>query len=157
MAARGRRFRAGDHFVVRLNNPGFVEMRKDPKLVSILRVRGETWVSRLNAELHKAQTARKQKVEDGYAYYVHTTGSRARLYIVATTARAQAHERKHSSILKLMETSRYEVKLHAQLTPEQRLAGAKAHERSKGDRQGIRTGMRVHRAASPDKRGRLNG
>ena len=124
MVAKGRQFKVGTTIKVRLNNPGFVEMRKDPKLVSILRVRGETWCSRLNAELHKAQEARRQKVEDGYTYYVHTEGTRARLYIVAFTARAQAHERKHSSILKLMETSRYEVKLNAQLTPEQRLAGA---------------------------------
>jgi hypothetical protein len=115
VVAKGRQFKVGTNIRVRLNNPGFVEMRKDPKLVSILRVRGETWVSRLNAELHKAQTARRQKVEDGYTFYVHTEGTRARLYVVATTARAQAHERKHSSILKLMETSRYEVKTRATL------------------------------------------
>jgi hypothetical protein len=135
VVAKGRQFRAGENIRVRLNNPGFVEMRKDPKLVSILRVRGETWVARLNAELHAAQKARKQPIADGYTFYVHTEGSRARLYIVATTARAQAHERKHSSILKLMETSRYEVKLHAQLTPEQRLAGESA-ARSAKDRRG---------------------
>lgn len=136
MVARGRRFKAGPNFVVQLNNPGFIEMRKDPKLVSILRVRGETWVSRLNTELHAAQKARRQPIADGYTFYVHTEGTRARLYIVATTARAQAHERKHSSILKLMETSRYEVKLHAQLTKEQRVAGAEARARSKRDRRG---------------------
>jgi len=130
----GRQFKAGENFRVRLNNPGFVEMRKDSKLVSILRVRGETWVSRLNAELHAAQKARRQPIADGYAFYVHTEGSRARLYVVATTARAQAHERKHSSILKLMETSQYEVKLHAQLTKEQQLAGATAHSRAKSKR-----------------------
>lgn len=136
MVARGRTFRVGSDIKVRLNNPGFIEMRKDPKLVSILRVRGETWVSRLNTELHAAQKARRQPIADGYAFYVHTEGSRARLYVVATTARAQAHERKHSSILKLMETSRYEVKLHAQLTAEQKLAGASARTRSKRDRSG---------------------
>jgi hypothetical protein len=134
MVANGRQFKAGEHFRVRLNNPGFVAMRKDPKLVSILRVRGETWVSRLNAELHTAQKARRQPIADGYAFYVHTEGSRARLYIVATTARAQAHEKKHSSILKLMETSRYEVKLRAQLTKEQQLAGATAAARAKSKR-----------------------
>jgi hypothetical protein len=138
VVARGRQFKAGEHFRVRLNNPGFVEMRKDARLVSILRVRGETWVSRLNAELHAAQKARKQPIADGYTFYVHTEGSRARLYVLAFTARAQAHERKHSSILKLMETSRYEVKLRAQLTKEQQLAGAKAAARakSKQDRRG---------------------
>lgn len=122
----GRTFRAGDSFRVELNNPGFIAMRKDAKLVSMLRVRGETWVSRLNAELHKAQRARKQPIADGYKFYVHTEGTRARLYIVAFTARAQAHERKHSSILKLMETTGYDVKMQADLTPEQQMAGAAA-------------------------------
>ena len=76
-------------------------------------MRGETWCSRLNAELHTAQRARKQKVADGYTYHIHSTGTRLRLYIVAFTARAQAHERKHSSILKLMETTRYDVQTSA--------------------------------------------
>jgi len=128
MPANGRRFTVTDRIRVQLNNPGFVEMRKDPKLVSILRVRGETWVSRLNSELHAAQSARRQKVEDGYAYYVHTTGTRARLYVVATTARAQAHERKHSSILKLMETTQYDVQVRATMTREQRVAGESLDE-----------------------------
>ena len=115
MVATGRQFKAGPNIRVRLNNVGFIAMRKDAKLVSILRVRGETWVSRLNEELHRAQQARKQPIADGYTYYIHDSGTRARLYILATTARAQAHERKHSSILKLMETSRYDVKTRGQL------------------------------------------
>jgi hypothetical protein len=106
----GRQFKVGENFRVQLNNSTFREVRKSARLVSILRVRGETWCNRLNAELHKAQTARRQPVADGYTYYVHTEGSRARLYIVAFTARAQAHEKKHSSILKLMETTGYDVK-----------------------------------------------
>jgi hypothetical protein len=144
----GRQFRAGTHFRVELNNPGFVEMRKDAKLVSMFRVRGETWCARLNAELHAAQTARKQPVADGYTFYVHTEGTRVRLYVVAFTARAQAHEKKHSSILKLMETSGYEVKKNADLTPEQRLAGTSARKRSKHDGPGLGT----LRKASRDKR-----
>jgi hypothetical protein len=136
VAAQGRQFRVGDNFKVRLNNPGFVEMRKDPKLVSILRVRGETWCARLNAELHKAQEARRQPIADGYTFYVHTEGTRARLYIVAFTARAQAHEKKHSSILKLMETTGYDVKEHADLTVEQQMASTSAHARSKFDKAG---------------------
>ena len=134
MVAAGRQFRAGEHFRVRLNIPGFIEMRKDSALVEMFRARGETWVARLNTELHAAQKARKQPVADGYKYYVHTEGSRARLYVLAFTARAQAHERKHSSILKLMETSGLEVKMHAQLTKEQQLAGATAASRAKSKR-----------------------
>ena len=116
----GRRFRAGPNFVVQLNNSTFREVRKASKLVSILRARGETWCERLNAELHAAQRARRQPIADGYTYYVHTGGSRARLYIVAFTARAQAHEKAHSSILKLMETTGYDVERHATVTREQR-------------------------------------
>lgn len=132
----GRQFKAGPNIRVRLNNAGFIAMRKDAKLVSILRVRGETWVSRLNEELHRAQQARRQPIADGYTYYIHDTGTRARLYIVATTARAQAHERKHSSILKLMETTRYDVVKHAQLTAEQRVASTSARARAKRDGRG---------------------
>ena len=141
MAANGRKFAAGDSFRVQLDNSGFVKMRKDEKLVSLLRERGETWCARLNEELHKAQTARKQPVADGYTYHLHTEGTRARLYIVAFTARAQAHEKKHSSILKLMETTGYDVKSHADLTPEQRLASAASHERAKARRKRRQTGL----------------
>ena len=106
----GRTFKVGRDITVKLNDEEFQRVRKTAKLESILRVRGETWVSRLNAELHAAQVKRKQPVEDGYTFYIHSGGSRLRLYIVAFTARAQAHERKHSSILKLMETTKYDVK-----------------------------------------------
>jgi hypothetical protein len=124
--ATGRKFKAGEHFKVQLNNAEFQRVRKAAKLESILRVRGETWCSRLNAELHKAQRARKQPVADGYTFYIHSDGSRLRLYIVAFTARAQAHEKKHSSILKLMETTKYDVKRQSELTRAQRMAGAEA-------------------------------
>ena len=118
----GRTFRVGRDIKVVLNDATFREVRKSARLESILRVRGETWVSRLNTELHAAQTKRKQPVEDGYTFYIHSGGSRLRLYIVAFTARAQAHERKHSSILKLMETTKYDVKTRTALV---RKAGAK--------------------------------
>lgn len=133
----GRRFKVGPRITVQLHNEEFVKLRKDPKLESIFRVRGETWVSRLNSELHAAQAARRQPVKDGYTYYVHDGGSRLRLYVVAFTARAQAHEKKHSTILKLMETTRYEVKKHADLTPEQKAAsaeGAKSANEGFGER-----------------------
>lgn len=102
-----------------LNNDEFERVRKTARLESIFRARGETWVSRLNAELHDAQRARKQPIADGYTFYIHNEGSRIRMYIVAFTARAQAHERKHSSILKLMETTKYEVVDRAKLDKQQ--------------------------------------
>ena len=105
----GRTFKAGPNIRVVLNDDGFVEIRKAARLESILRMRGETWCSRLNTELHAAQAKRKQPIADGYTYHIHSGGTRLRLYIVAFTARAQAHERKHSSILKLMETTKYDV------------------------------------------------
>jgi geranylgeranyl pyrophosphate synthase len=79
-------------------------------MVAYLEAKGEEWVAELNTELHAAQAKRKQPVEDGYDHHVTTGGTRARLYIVAETARAQAHEAKHSSILKLMKTSGFDVK-----------------------------------------------
>lgn len=113
MAAGGRTFRVGRDITVKLNNDEFERIRKTARLESIFRVRGETWTARLNAELHAAQAKRKQPVEDGYVFYIHSTGTRLRLYIVAATARAQAHEKAHSSILKLMETTKYDVKTRA--------------------------------------------
>lgn len=81
-------------------------------MVAHLEEMGAEWVTRLNAELHSAQAARKQPIEDGYNHHVVVGGSRARLFIVAASARAQAHEAKHSSILKLMRTSGYKPKVH---------------------------------------------
>jgi geranylgeranyl pyrophosphate synthase len=124
--ATGRTFKVGKDITVKLNNAEFERIRKAAKLESILRVRGETWCARLNTELHAAQAKRKQPVEDGYTFYIHGGGSRLRLYIVAFTARAQAHERAHSSILKLMETTKYDVKTRATLIKQAtRKAGAK--------------------------------
>lgn len=78
------------------------QIRKAPGMVAYLDAKGTEWVSELNAELHAAQEKRHQPVEDGYDHHIQTGGTRARLYIVAATARAQAHEAAHSSILKLM-------------------------------------------------------
>lgn len=83
----------------------FERIRKSEGIVEYLHETGKQLVSGLNAELHAAQRERGQTVEDGYKYYV--TGadeggdtSRARLHVLAFTARAMAHEAKHQSILK---------------------------------------------------------
>lgn len=87
----------------------FGEIRRSPGMVAHLDGMGEQWVARLNEELHGAQARRNQPVEDGYDHHITTGGTRARLYVVASTARAQAHEAKHGSILKLMRTSGLDV------------------------------------------------
>jgi hypothetical protein len=81
-------------------------------MVAYLKAMGDQWTADLNTELHAAQAARKQPVEDGYIAHVTEGGTRARLFIVAATARAQAHEAKHSSILKRMRTSGHDVNVH---------------------------------------------
>lgn len=97
------------------NMAEFERIRKTPELEAMLAGRAEEWVERLNDELHAAQAKRKQRVEDGYVYHISEKGDRLRLYIIAATARAEAHERAHSSILKLMKTTRYDVKTRTQL------------------------------------------
>jgi geranylgeranyl pyrophosphate synthase len=99
--------RAGDRV-----NDEFEKLRKSEPLSEYFHKMGAEWVDRLNTELHEAQAKRKQKVEDGYVYHVRNEGSRLRMYVVAATARAQAHERKHSSILKLMQTSGLDMDTH---------------------------------------------
>jgi hypothetical protein len=111
----GRTIRVTPNIRMVLHNEEFKRIRKSAALVGLFNLRGEEWVERLNNELHIAQAKRKQPVEDGYVYHVSDRGTRARLYIVAATARAQAHERAHSSILKLMETTNYDVKTRGQL------------------------------------------
>jgi geranylgeranyl pyrophosphate synthase len=96
-----------------LNNEGFKEVRKLAVLEAKFHKMGSEWVDRLNAELHAAQTSRQQPVEDGYDYHVHNEGTRIRMYVVAVTARARAHENEHSSILKLMRTSGFDVETHS--------------------------------------------
>ena len=116
----GRRFKVGDSFVVQLNNDEFVELRKQPALEAIFVAMGEQWVGRLNAELHAAQKARGQPIADGYNFRITRGGSRIRMYIRAFTARAAAHEKKHSSILKLMQTTGHDVEVHATNLPSPR-------------------------------------
>ncbi|WP_185292729.1 hypothetical protein [Mycolicibacterium litorale] len=70
--------------------------------MAYLESKGETWETDLNTELNAAQRARKQPVEDGYAHHVVIGETRARLHMVPFTARAQAHEATHQSILKQM-------------------------------------------------------
>jgi lipocalin len=107
----GKSFAAGGRikFDFPDNSPEWQRIRKAPALVEMLTQRGERWVADLNAELHAAQAARKQDIEDGYTFYVSTEGDRAKLFIVAATARAQAHEAANQSILKKMDTSGYDV------------------------------------------------
>jgi hypothetical protein len=88
----------------------FRRIRKTPALEAQLEAMGTEWVARLNTELHAAQTKRKQPVEDGYVAHVNQGTTRVRLHIVAATARAQAHEKAHSSILKLMRTTGHDTK-----------------------------------------------
>lgn len=83
------------------NMAEFRRIRNSPGMTEYLRAKGEKWVAELNAELREAQAKRRQPVEDGYIYWI-SHGTRARLHIIAKTARAQAHEAEHSSILKLM-------------------------------------------------------
>lgn len=80
----------------------FERIRKSEGIVSFLHETGKQLVSGLNAELHAAQRARDQPVEDGYKYYVtnEANASRARLHVLAFTARGQAHEAAHQSILR---------------------------------------------------------
>lgn len=95
----------------RWNESEFTRIRKSPGLVNKFHAMGFDWADRLNTELHAAQAARKQEEADGYDYHVEEKGSRARLFMVASTARGQAHEAKHHSILKLMRTDDLDVKV----------------------------------------------
>jgi len=78
----------------------FVELRKSPEVKAELDALGSKVVDALNVELAAAQAARLQPITPGYVHHVTPGGNRARLQIVAKTARAQAHEAKHQSILK---------------------------------------------------------
>lgn len=80
----------------------FEHIRKSDEMVEFLHGIGTELCASLNAELNEAQAERKQPIEDGYKFYVTNEGtaSRARLHILAFTARAQAHEAVHQSILK---------------------------------------------------------
>lgn len=98
------------------NMPEFRRIRNSVGMTDWLKAKGDDWVERLNAELHEAQQARKQPVADGYTYTI-GHGTRARLHVFPYTARAQAHEAEHQSILKLMRMGGLEV--HVKETPAQ--------------------------------------
>ncbi|GLE59537.1 hypothetical protein NJBCHELONAE_48500 [Mycobacteroides chelonae] len=78
----------------------FRRVRKSVELLHELHNMGRKWVDELNAELAEAQRARGQEIEAGYVYHITNEGDRARLHIIAATARAMAHEAKHQSILR---------------------------------------------------------
>lgn len=82
------------------NMEEFRRIRTCEGIVGALDAMGDEWVESLNAELHEAQEMRRQPVEDGYVKHVVAEGARARLHIVPATARAQAHEDMHHSILR---------------------------------------------------------
>lgn len=82
------------------HNPERQRILKSPEMVAYLDSVGSETVSRCNADLHAAQAARNQPQEDGYDHRVSTQGTRARLYIAASTARGMAHEAVNQSILK---------------------------------------------------------
>lgn len=84
------------------NMSEYRRIRNSPGWVEYIEKMGSEWEKRLNTELHAAQTARKQPVEDGYTHFITSTASATRLHVGAVTARGQVHEDRHSSILKLM-------------------------------------------------------
>ena len=83
----------------------FEKIRKAPSLHALFHQMGTPWAADLNADLNAAEIKRGQPVEDGYKFYVTELPHEVRLFMVAFTARAQAHEAKHSSMLKLMRTA----------------------------------------------------
>lgn len=89
----------------------FTRIRKAPALEEAFHEMGFAWAEALNTELHAAQAKRKQEEADGYDYHVHDEPSRLRLYMVASTARGQAHEAKHHSILKHLPAGVDDVKV----------------------------------------------
>lgn len=93
------------------NESEFTRIRKAPALEATFHEMGLEWADALNNELHAAQAKRKQEEADGYDYHVRNEPSRLRLYMVASTARGQAHEAKHHSILKHLPTGDLDVKV----------------------------------------------
>ena len=78
----------------------FKDIRTGAGITSYLTEMGEENAADLNTELAAAQTARNQPVAEGYTSHLGDGTTRKRLQIIAYTARAQAHEAKHMSILK---------------------------------------------------------
>lgn len=82
------------------NDDEFRRVRKSEGMVDLLRAIGTETVARCNTNLHAAQARRRQPQADGYDHRVSTEGTRARLYIAASTARGMAHEAVNQDILK---------------------------------------------------------
>lgn len=110
----------------------FERIRTSEGMHEYLNEIGTKLVSELNAELHEAQAARSQPIADGYKFYI-TKGTRARLHILAFTARGQAHEAKHQSILRKLGEAEAATK-DARLTPAQRAARDRRREDSRSRR-----------------------
>lgn len=115
--ATGRRIKVSPRITMQLNNATFEEVRKAAPLEAMFVAAGKEWVADLNAELHAAQKARKQPMFDGYKYHLSRAGTRIRMDIRAFTARAAAHEKKHSKILKLMKTTGFDIETHGKDQP----------------------------------------
>jgi hypothetical protein len=90
-----------EHFAIDFgfNNPAWREMRNSPAVDEYLDRVGAETVAKCNADLHAAQTKRRQPVEDGYDFHI-THGTRRRLNIFPDTPRAMAHEAVNQTILK---------------------------------------------------------
>lgn len=99
------RRRISPHFEIDFGsaNPVWRAIRNSAAVTDRLRSIGEGTVPQCNADLHAAQAKRKQPKEDGYDFDI-THGSRARLHIFPTTARAMAHEAVNQTILKNITT-----------------------------------------------------
>jgi adenine deaminase len=68
------------------------------------------------------------------------------------TARAFAHERKHSSILKLMETTKYETVMRENLTAAQQNVEARAKTKSVQGARAAARGEKLKRKPKPRER-----
>lgn len=95
------RRKISEHFSIDFgsNNPMWRAIRNAPGVDEHLNKVGEETVGRCNGDLRAAQANRNQPQEDGYDYHI-THGSRSRLNIFPSTARAIAHEAVNQTILK---------------------------------------------------------
>lgn len=89
------------HFAIDFpsNSPVWREMRNSAGMDEHWEKVGAETVARCNADLHAAQAKRNQPAEDGYDFSI-SHGTRARLHVFPTTARAIAHEAVNQTILK---------------------------------------------------------
>ncbi|MFV8317118.1 hypothetical protein [Mycobacterium sp. 23] len=89
------------HFAIDFpsNSPVWREMRNSAGMDEHWEKVGQETVARCNADLHAAQAKRNQPAEDGYDFSI-SHGTRARLHVFPTTARAMAHEAVNQTILK---------------------------------------------------------